>query len=231
VSATAAAPTVAVVLVAALSVAASPAAGKNGVVRGSVTVKGAEPGRRTVVSLAGVIERGGAAPHPPEPPPPLRRSEFGSAASVIAVERAVPTPSAPAIMGQKNLQFVPRLLVVTQGTTVRFENSDPELHNVYSSEGQYDLGTWRRGEAHEHKFETPGAYSQRCRLHPEMLAFVVVLGTPYFAITDAAGRFEIPNVPPGKYTLVVWDHKLDGLERPVTVEKGRVLDLRLVVEH
>ena len=113
----------------------------------------------------------------------------------------------------------------------RFLNGDPEPHNVYSPEGRYDLGTWRRGEAREHTFEAPGVYTQRCSLHPEMIAFVVVLGTPCFALTDSAGRFEIRDVAPGKYKLVVWSRRLDGLEREVTVAEGKTLSLALVVEH
>ena len=64
-----------------------------------------------------------------------------------------------------------------------------------------------------------------------MLAFVVVVDTPHFAVTDAAGSYAIRNVPPGKYTLVVWHEKKDGLERELTVEAGKPLKLDLVVER
>jgi hypothetical protein len=114
---------------------------------------------------------------------------------------------------------------------VRFLNNDPEPHNVYSPEGRYNLGTWPPGDTRDYKFDTPGIYSQLCNIHPDMLAFVVVVPTPYFAVTDAAGAFEIRGVPPGQYTLVAWHEKKDGLEQPVTVLAGRPLTLNLVIER
>jgi plastocyanin len=151
--------------------------------------------------------------------------------SLEAPGLATAAPAAPVSMDQKGFAFVPRLLAVVRGTTVRFLNDDPEPHNVYSPEGRYDLGTWGRGDAREHTFDTPGVYTQRCSVHPEMLAYVVVLGTPYFALTDSAGRFEIPDVGAGAYKLVVWSRSLEGLEREVTVSRGRTLQLDLVVDH
>jgi hypothetical protein len=73
-------------------------------------------------------------------------------------------------------------------------------------------------------------YSQLCNIHTDMLAYVVVLDTPFFAVTDASGQFRIAGVPAGQYHLVVWSEKLDGLERDVNVEAGRTLSLDLLVE-
>ena len=137
----------------------------------------------------------------------------------------------PLQVDQKGLRFLPHVVAVEAGTTVRFLNSDSEPHNVYSPEGRYNLGTWSTGDAKDHLFAKPGAYSQVCGLHPDMRAYVVVLDTPYFAVTDAAGRFAIPAVPPGRYTLVVWHEAKDGLERSVTVEAGRPLTLELRIER
>ena len=62
-----------------------------------------------------------------------------------------------------------------------------------------------------------------------MLAYVVVVDTPYFAVTDAAGAFVVRGVPPGKYKLSVWHEKSDGLEREVEVTDGKPLKLELVL--
>lgn len=151
--------------------------------------------------------------------------------SLEAPGLAFSPPAAPLHMDQKSFRFVPHVLAVVTGTTVRFLNNDPEGHNVYSPEGRYNLGTWPAGETRDRKFDKAGAYTQLCNVHPDMLAFIVVLDTPYFAVSDAAGKFAIPNVAPGKYKLVVWSEKLDGLERDVTVEPGKPLHLDLVVER
>jgi hypothetical protein len=120
--------------------------------------------------------------------------------------------------------------VIQTGSTIRFRNSDKEPHNVYSPEGRYNLGTWPTGETRDYTFKKPGIYTQLCNLHPDMLAYVVVVDTPHFAVTDATGAFLIRNVPPGKYRLVAWHEKKDRLERDVEVIAGPPLELDLVIE-
>ena len=139
------------------------------------------------------------------------------------------SPPAEVTVDQQGLKFLPHLSVVPLGTRVRFLNSDKEPHNVYSPEGRYNLGVWGPGDAREHTFAQAGAYTQLCNLHPDMLAFVVVVDTPYFAVTDAAGAFVVRGVPPGKYKLAVWHEKSDGLEREVEVVAGKPLKLELVL--
>jgi plastocyanin len=131
-----------------------------------------------------------------------------------------PPPGPTAEMDQHGMRFVPHVLPIVAGTTVRFLNSDPEPHNVYSPEGRYNLGTWPTGETREHRFDRPGAYTQLCRVHPDMEAFVVVLDTPHFAVTDESGAFEIRGVPPGSYELRTWSERLDPVRIDVSVSQG-----------
>ena len=139
-------------------------------------------------------------------------------------------PAQPFKIDQKGFRFVPHVTVVQTGSTVRFLNNDPEPHNVYSPEGRYNLGSWPTGDTRDHTFNKPGIYTQLCNIHPDMLAYVVVVDTPYFAVTDATGAFVIRGVPPGKYTLVAWHEKKDGLERDVAVAPGTSPKLDLVLE-
>jgi plastocyanin len=164
----------------------------------------------------------------------LVRGQRSSANAVISVEAPglKPTPARqPVKIDQKGFRFIPHITVIVPGTTVRFLNNDPEPHNVYSPEGRYNLGTWPTGETRDHTFEKPGIYTQLCNIHPDMLAYVVVLETPYFAVTDAAGSFAVEGIPPGKYVLWAWHEKKDGLEREITVEAGQTLELDLVIER
>jgi plastocyanin len=154
--------------------------------------------------------------------------------AVISIEAPglpLTPPAEPVKIDQKGFRFLPHITVVVPGTTVRFLNNDPEPHNVYSPEGRYNLGTWPTGETRDHVFERPGIYTQLCNIHPDMLAYVVVLETPHFALTDADGKFVVKGVPPGKYLLWAWHEKKDGLEKEITVEAGQVLDLDLVIEE
>lgn len=177
---------------------------------------GAAPRARAAVTVQGTVTAKGL------------RNSGNIVVRLDAPALRVKVPAAPAKMDQRAFQFIPHVLPVVVGTTVRFLNNDPEPHNVYSPEGRYNLGTWPPGETRDQKFERPGAYTQLCRLHPDMLAFVVVVETPHFAVTDDAGRFEIRGVPAGSYTLVAWSEKLDDeTSQPLTVTAGQpaVVDL------
>jgi plastocyanin len=138
-------------------------------------------------------------------------------------------PAKPVEMDQKGKVFIPHVLAVLNGTTVRFLNSDAFAHNVFSPEGRYDLGSWQQGQTKEHAFTKPGAYTQLCRSHPEMEAFVVVLDTPYFTTTGSSGVFQIANVPPGRYTLVAWSEKLKEARQPIAVEAGKPTTVHLTL--
>jgi plastocyanin len=160
-----------------------------------------------------------------------QKSNEYAVVSIEAPDLTFTPPAQPVKIDQKGFRFVPHVTVVVPGTTVRFLNNDPEPHNVYSPEGRYNLGTWPTGETRDHVFEKPGIFTQLCNIHPDMLAYVVVVETPYFAVTDAEGRFEVKGVPPGDYLVWAWHEKKDGLEQEITVEAGKVLDLDLVIER
>ena len=131
------------------------------------------------------------------------------------------TPSDPAVMDQKNLEFVPHILPVLVGTEVEFRNSDDVLHNIYSPDAcpeKFDLGSWARGKTKSRKFDKPGCNAvMLCNVHPAMEAYVVVLETPYFAVTAKDGSYEIKNAPAGKHTLKVWHERLPGDSATVEV--------------
>ena len=160
-----------------------------------------------------------------------------NADAVVWVQQAPGTfkaPAQPVTMDQKKMQFLPHVLPVVLGTTVRFLNSDPTAHNVFSPDGEkYNLGTWPQGQSKDHAFATcakfPCVYTQLCRVHPEMEGFVVVLPNTYFAVSDKEGHFEISGVPAGQYTVAVWHPKLKAQPKPVTVEAGKaaVVDFAL----
>jgi len=127
-------------------------------------------------------------------------------------------PPQHVVVDQKKMEFIPRVVVILQGTTVDFTNSDPVGHNVYwpSISGNkkltHNLGTWPKGEKKSFQFNDLGVASLLCNVHPEMSGYLVVVATPYFAVTDTDGNYEIKNVPAGKYTLKTWSE--DG--KPTT---------------
>ena len=152
-----------------------------------------------------------------------------SADAVVYVQQAPGTfapPAKPVDMDQRKMQFIPHVLPIVAGTVVRFLNSDPTPHNVFSPDNEkYNLGTWPQGQTKDHTFaacaKVPCTYVQLCRVHPEMEGYIVVLQNPFFAVTNKEGHYVIENVPPGIYSLAVWHAKGKAQPKPVTVEAGR----------
>jgi plastocyanin len=159
-----------------------------------------------------------------------------SADVVVYIQQAPGTfPLAkPAEMDQRQMQFVPHVLPVVAGTTVKFLNSDPTPHNVFSPDNEkYNLGTWPQGQTKDHIFskcaKPPCVYTQLCRVHPEMEGYVVALQNPFFAVSDKGGHYEIANVPPGSYTLAVWHPKAKAAPKPVTVDAAKPTSVDFVL--
>jgi plastocyanin len=196
--------------------------------------------RFTLLTAAGLLAAALAAGAPPPAgaPPAVRgtvvvKGAKTNADAVVTLEAPglkLAPPAEPLKIDQKGFRFLPHVTVLQTGSSIRFLNNDPEPHNVYSPEGRYNLGTWPTGDTKDYTFKKPGVYSQLCNIHPDMLAWVVVVDTPYFAVTDATGAFLIRNVTPGKYKLVVWHEKKDGLEQDVEVVAGKPLKIDLVLE-
>jgi len=79
------------------------------------------------------------------------------------------------------------------------------------------MGSWSKGEARQFQFNDLGVAPLLCNVHPEMSGFVVVVATPYFAVTDKDGNFVIKDVPPGKYTLKTWSEEGKAVSQSVEV--------------
>jgi plastocyanin len=144
---------------------------------------------------------------------------------VISLEGSLGTPApTKAVIDQKEMTFVPHVVAVAAGGSVEFLNSDPVMHNVFSSAAakRFDLGMFGKGETRTVVFEKPGVVELRCNVHPKMRAFVVVLSNNYFAIPDARGNFQIAGVPAGRYQLRAWHESLPAVETWVNLDDGTV---------
>ncbi len=140
--------------------------------------------------------------------------------------------SRPIEMDQRDHEFQPRVLPIVRGSTVRFLNNDAEAHNVFSPDQErYDLGNWTGGEHRDHTFNTLGAYTQLCRLHPSMIGYVLVLQNRYFDRTNSRGLFRIRNVPPGTYQLEVWQERGRGGPVEVTVTSGETTEVQMPIQR
>lgn len=157
--------------------------------------------------------------------------------AVVYVQHADGTfapPTTPATMDQRGMKFLPHVLPIVAGTTVRFLNNDTTQHNVFSPDNEkYNLGTWPQGQSKDHVFarcaKPPCTYVQLCRIHPEMEAYVVVLQNPFYGVTDTNGRYRLENVPPGSYSLGVWTATGKAAAKPLVVDATKPTAVDFVV--
>jgi hypothetical protein len=152
--------------------------------------------------------------------------------AIVYLDPGPPRPAFDALpvsrvrMDQRGEQFVPRLLAITVGSTVDFPNSDVTFHNVFSLSAArtFDLGRYRPGRTGSVKFERAGIVSVFCDIHAHMSAFILVFSHPFFAVTDAEGRYAIPDAPAGTHTLVVWTELGQPVSRRITVADGEAVE-------
>jgi plastocyanin len=131
-------------------------------------------------------------------------------AVVTATPAGANTGSLPtlksAVMDQRNLAFVPRVLVVGVGTSVEFPNDDSVSHQVYSFSAakRFQLPLYK-GEVHPPvTFDRPGLVVLGCNIHDGMVGYIYVTDAPYFAKTDAAGSVELKALPVSDYRIAIW---------------------------
>ena len=149
--------------------------------------------------------------------------------AVVYLEGPFAGPSSPqtATMAQRDLAFQPSILAVQAGTRVEFPNLDDTYHNIfsYSSAKRFDLGRYRSDERPVPSvlFDTPGLITLHCDIHEHMRALILVLNTPYFAMTGADGTFRLAGLPPGPRVLKAWMDSRTTLARPIELREGAVL--------
>ena len=139
---------------------------------------------------------------------------MGGIPSVITLEPLGPVPSSEqdvpteALMDQLALAFSPAHLLVRQGTTVRFQNSEVVAHNVHVSAIAGDSTVFNEdtllGQFTSFRFDVEGGYDVKCDVHPGMTAFIFVTSAPHAVLAGIEGGFELPDVPAGEYSLELW---------------------------
>ena len=125
--------------------------------------------------------------------------------------------------------FSPALLVVPQGSTVRFPNRDTILHNVFSRTpgSSFDFGHYGPGESKQVVFNKPGLVIVNCNVHHNMRADVVVLATPYYTRPDRNGRYSLTGLPAGPGTLVFWHPRAQAQSVAVTLPTAAPVTRRM----
>ncbi len=173
---------------------------KTGIVKGTITIDG-KATSDAVVSVEGL---------------PLEKLRF-----------QITYPIAEqAVMDQRNMKFVPRVLAVLVGKSVHFPNNDNTWHNVFSTSEtkKFDLGLYPPGESRSVTFGKPGVVRILCNVHPNMEAYTLIKEHPYFTVPDTQGNYRFDAVPLGRYRVEVWHPELGKkAESFILVRGGEVL--------
>ena len=119
-------------------------------------------------------------------------------------------PVAGLEMAQNHKQFVPQVLIVPVGSEVRFPNHDTVRHHVYSFSPakKFELKLYAGTPAQPVRFEQSGVVVLGCNIHDQMVGWILVLDTPYYAQTSASGQAALSAVPAGRYRLRTWHARL-----------------------
>ena len=210
-----------VIAILVLGVAGSASTPRTGVIQGRVTIgaTAARPARPAVADLGerrpDAVDRRRAVVYLEDG----RRSAFEE------------LPAGRARMDQRGEQFVPRVLAVTVGTKVEFPNTDTTFHNVFSLARikTFDLGRYAPHRTGWVTFDRPGIVPVFCDIHSNMSAYILVFNHPFFALTEPDGRYSIPGVPAGAYTLSVWSELGTVEPRRIVVTEGEVVEMNFQV--
>ena len=197
-----------------------------GIIRGTVTLAGKPP---EMAMIPNQPCHAGA--------PPLRDESVvvgsdGRLQNVVVYLENPPPSSPPAnlppgSLDQVNCQFVPHVVALRTGQTLRVGSSDPTLHNVHglcTVNDAFNFALVAAGQSKDLTFAQPERFPVRCDVHPWMKGFVQVFNHPYFAVTGKDGAFEIRHVPSGTYTLVAWQERYGELRTAVKAADGQTTD-------
>ncbi len=189
---------------------------------------------------------------PPPPLPPLKNEPCcegapatlpdesvvvnanGTLANAVVFVQGGPKADGSALpaakLDQVYCRYVPHVVGVVVGQTLNIKSSDPTIHNVhYKSTFDGDSNYWMKsaGESVDVTFRMPEFLRTGCDVHPWMSAYICVLDSPLFHITGEAGEFQIANIPPGEYKLVVWHERFGKVERPLSIKDDTPVEIDL----
>ena len=134
-------------------------------------------------------------------------------------------PQTPAVIDQRGCWFHPRVIGLQTNQPLQVVNSDPVTHNIHPMAHLNREWNHSQGPGDpplNRKFVKPEIMIPvKCNIHSWMHAYIGVLDHPYFSVSKEDGVFEIPNLPPGTYTLAVWHEQLGTLEQQITVNPSQ----------
>jgi plastocyanin len=139
------------------------------------------------------------------------------------------TPTTAVTLNQEGCHYIPHVFGIRVGQPLEILNSDPTLHNIHAIpkvNQEFNNGQPIQGMKTTHTFTAKEVMVPfKCDVHGWMNAYVGVMDNPYFAITDADGKFAIKSLPPGTYTIEAWHERLGATTQSVTLGPKETKDI------
>ena len=135
-------------------------------------------------------------------------------------------PAKTPVLNNKDCRFHPPVQVIPVGMNLEIHNSDPVLHNTHGfliKSTVFNVAMPKQGMSVERPLRKPGIIRVECDSHGWMLAWIFAADNPYYAMTGKDGTFSISEVPPGNYTLVIWQEYMGAKEMQVTVKANETV--------
>src|SRR5205085_1227997 len=121
-------------------------------------------------------------------------------------------------LDQQSCLFTPHMLAAPVGSVLDVVNSDPVLHNARAQAGETRIFNYAmpiKGHTVPTRLKKDGFYKVSCDVHPWMRAWLVVLPTGAYAVSDASGAYKLEDLPPGKHKIKIWHERLGEREAEV----------------
>ncbi|MBF0459292.1 MAG: carboxypeptidase regulatory-like domain-containing protein [Nitrospirae bacterium] len=149
------------------------------------------------------------------------------------VEKGKAVPKTDTVIDNLNCEFVPIVAIAYVGGKYIIKNSDPIFHNtslgIMLGEGKkrtvYNLALPNKDQTIEKPVKVAGLEIVLCDAHSWMRSYVYASKTPYVAVTDAKGDFEIKDLLPGKYKVRIWHEGFGEVTKDVEVKTGQAATL------
>jgi len=143
-------------------------------------------------------------------------------------------PSAVSFKAEK-CRFAPHVLAIERGSFLNLINEDPILHNFhlyFEDRTILNASLSPSGKRSGKKMDQPGIFYAKCDIHDFMNGYVMVLDTPYYAVTGDSGFFKISNIPPGEYLFSVWhESSKTSIEKKVMIQPNQNLELSFGIKR
>jgi plastocyanin len=149
---------------------------------------------------------------------------------------ALKPPARQASIEQKDKTFFPLVSVVQTGTAIVFPNNDSVRHHVYSFSPAktFELKLYSGTPGSPVVFDKPGTVVLGCNIHDQMVAFVQVVNTPFFGVSDRSGTVRLEGITNGNYALKAWYFSMPqsqpAVAQPLQVQGDGRASIKLAVK-